>query len=81
MGKRKTEEQTYIKCIDSRESCAACENGLCLALNESARKLFRNGVCPFYKVERDQAKAQVDTRNRLLAIGREDLLHKYRGAV
>ncbi len=54
--------------------CRARENGLCTALTDTK---FRSGICPFYKTVERCRKDNNDNYDRLLRIGRDDLIKKY----
>ena len=63
-------------CRFEREECHAYRNGMCIALQDTD---FGEGVanCPFYRSKDDNLRESASCINRLIRIGRTDLIEKY----
>ena len=63
-------------CRFERKECHAYRNGMCTALQDTE---FGAGVsnCPFYRSKVDNLRESASCINRLIRIGRTDLIEKY----
>lgn len=59
----------------NRYDCFANRRGRCRALTDTA---FGGKGCPFYKTEAQASKGRAKAQDRLVAIGRQDLIAYYR---
>lgn len=71
-------EKEFFPCILDQKDCAACYNGICIALEAAD---FKGSGCPFYKSAKQQAEESVDAIKHLMNIGRFDLIKKYHAKV
>ena len=68
----------FLPCILEQKDCAACHNGICIALEDTD---FKGYGCPFYKSAEQQAEESADIIRHLMDIGRFDLVEKYHAKV
>ena len=71
-------EKAFFPCILEQKDCAACYNGMCMALEDAD---FKGYGCPFYKSAVQQAEESADIIRHLMDIGRFDLVEKYHAKV
>ena len=69
-------EKVFYPCIMQQKNCAACHNGICGLLENVD---FKGNKCPFYKTEDQRVAEDTKALQRLMRIGRFDLIRKYRG--
>ena len=73
--RRKNEiDPEKIRC--SRTTCNNHMNGLCLLLEDTD---FNGRPCPFHKTKAEFEEGRAAAHQRLVAMGRSDLLAKYHG--
>ena len=73
------EEMYSVDLPQCRElSCFANRKGFCDALSDTD---FGTRSCPFYKTVEDAVSDQLDALQRLVDMGRFDLIEKYRGTL
>ena len=63
----------FLPC-NQMPGCRANHNGKCAALESTS---FRTGICPFYKTAEKCRKEDNAAYDRLVLIGRRDLIEKY----
>ena len=69
-------KSTLPECRFERDECHACREGKCMVLMDTD---FGENVtvCPFYRSKDDNLRESAMCINRLIRIGRTDLIEKY----
>lgn len=62
-----------LKPCDAYTDCFANKGGRCIALNDTN---FKERDCPFYKTEEEHRVSRRRSYERLLLLGRRDLLER-----
>lgn len=66
--------EDFLPC-NQMPGCHASHDGRCSALESTS---FKTGICPFYKTTEQFRREHNENYDRLLRLGRRDLIEKYR---